>query len=335
MKKLVITLAASLIIATTGCGSNSPILTYVARDISGSSTPAAPQLFKLNEATQQATAVTIPIPSDAYYIASNSSATAVTYCRDSSTTGWDIFLMGLDGTEKQLTTNADACESVFSPDGKTLAFVSGASSDFLIMTMNVDGTNQAALYTPPAGTAESFYPEFSADGKSVVFYAYSTSGPSAARHLSPNTPSWLTQGPRHSQKVRPAVTSTGISQNGWYTMKLTDTAPTFVYTPNSMWGPAMYSADGTKLLFTDYDGTHWNISSINLDGTGLTPLTASTSTDNVSAVPYKNLIVFNQSNSTNNSWDVYVMDQTGNNQTLVHSTANTWEALIESYWSGD
>jgi Tol biopolymer transport system component len=339
MKKLALALALAGALAATGCGdSKTPILTYVAR--SNGSTATAPQLFKLNESTQQSTAVQIPIPTDAYYISPNSDATAVTYCRDSSTTGWDIFVMGLDGVEHQLTTNANACESVFSPDGKTIAFVSGQSGDYLIYTMNLDGSNQQALFTPPPTTAESFYPEFSADGKSLVFYAYTNSGPSAAQkhHLSARniarTPAWLTQGPIRSKKARPAVTSSGITQNGWYVMNLTDTAPTFVYTPNSWWGPAVFSADGKKLLVTDSAGSYYNISSVNLDGTELTPLTASTDEDDLAPVPYKNQIMFNRTNSTNNSWDIYVMNQDGSNQQLVHSTADTWEALIESYASG-
>lgn len=338
MKKFALTLAIAVVIVATGCGdSKSPILTYVAR--SSSSTSTAPQLFKLNESTQQSTAVPIPIPDTAYYISPNSDATAVTYCRYNGTTTYDIYSMGLDGIEKQLTTDADACESVFSPDGKTIAYVSGSSGDFLIMTMNLDGTNQQPIFTPTAGTAESFYPEFSADGKSLVFWVYANSGPSAARqlHRQGRTPSWLTQGPVRSKKARPAFAGTGVTQSGWYVMGLSDTAPTFVYTPNNgPWGPAVFSADGKKLLLTDSDGTADNIFTVNLDGSGLTEITSSTDPNapDFSPVPYKNLIVFNTMSATNSSWDIYVMNQDGSNQKLVHSTADMWEALIESYASG-
>ena len=338
MKKLALVLAIAVVIAATGCGnSSSPVLSYVTRDMSGASTPAAPQLFKLNEATKQATPVSIPIPSAALFVAVNSDASAVTYCRDIGTPGtsdYEILLMGLDGVEKTLTTNADACESVFSPNKKTIAYVSCASGDCLIMTMNVDGSNQKALYTPAAGTADSFDPEFSADGKSLVFFVIDNSGPSAARqpHRNGRPSSWLTHLNARSKKARPAAAGTGITASGWYTMGLSDTAPTFAYTPNSWWGPAVFSADGKKLLVTDYDGSYYNISSVNLDGTALTPLTASTDEDDIAPVPYKNLIMFNRGNSTNNSWDIYVMDQDGSNQTLVHSTTDTWEGLLDSYW---
>ncbi|MGB9071152.1 MAG: hypothetical protein WCC22_00645 [Terriglobales bacterium] len=119
-------------------------------------------------------------------------------------------------------------------------------------------------------------------------------------------------------------------------MALTDTSPTLVYSPSGYWGPAVYSADGKKLLLSMYDGTCYNISSVNLDGTGLVALTSSTDEDDFSPVPYQSVILFNRFNRSGaGAWDIYVMDQTGGNQTLVHSTADTYEALIETYYSGD
>lgn len=331
MKKLVITLAAALIIATTGCGdSKSPILTYVAR----SNSDNTPHLFTLNEATKTPTEVSISIPTDAYYVASNSDATAVTYCRNGSS-GYDIFVLGTDGVEHQLTTAADACESVFSPDGKTIAYVSYQNSGYLVYTMNVDGSNQQPVYSTDSSTW-LFYPEFSADGKSLVFYV-ETSGPYAAQHRSSAKRSpWLMQA-RHVKTPVHANTASGITSSGWYTMALTDSAPTLVYATTEWWGPAVFSGDGNKLLFTQYDGTTDNIFSVNLDGSGLTPLTTSTdsNTYNFSPVPYKNLIVFNQNNQTGSSWDIYVMNQDGTNPQLLHSTADTSETLLDSYWSGD
>ena len=328
MKKLVITLAVALIIATTGCGdSKSPIVTYVAR----SNSDGAPHLFTLNEATKTPTEVSISIPTDAYYVASNSDATAVTYCRDGDS-GYDIFLMGTDGVEHELTTGADACESVFSPDGKTIAFVSYQNSGYLVYTMNLDGSNQQPVYSADSSTW-LFYPEYSPDGKSLVFYVETGNGPSGLHRGPVEKSSWIKQGSRSKTSVH-ANTASGITSSGWYTMALTDSAPTLVYATNEIWGPAVFSGDGTKLLFTQYDGTTDNIFSVNLDGTGVTPLTASTdsNTYNFSPVPYKNLILFNQNNQTSSSWDIYVMNQDGTNPQLVHSTASTWEILNDSYW---
>jgi len=328
MKKLVITLAVALIIATTGCGdSKSPIVTYVAR----SNSDGAPHLFTLNEATKTPTAVSISIPTNAYYVASNSDATAVTYSRDDDS-GFDIFLMGTDGVEHQLTTGAEAYSPVFSPDGKTIAFYSYQNNGYLVYTMNADGSNQQPAYSTDSSTW-IYYPGFSPDGKSLVFYVETGVGPSAQHHGPVVKSSWLRHGNRSKTSVH-TNTASGITTSGWYVMALTDSAPTFVYAATDVWGPAVFSGDGKKLLFTQYDGTTDNIFSVNLDGSGLTPLTTSTdsNTYNFSPVPYKNLIVFNQNNQTNSSWDIYVMNQDGTNPQLVHSTASTWEILNDSYW---
>jgi len=332
MKKLAVTLAAAMImiIALTGCGtdSTSPLQTYVAR---ASSDSFAPHLFILNPTTQQSTAVAIPIPASAFHVASNSDATKVVYTRNDST-GWDIFLMGKDGIEKQLTTALDAWAPAFSPDGKTIAFYNYLSSSSSIVTMNLDGSNQTALY----GTAGvySFFPQFSPDGKSVSFFLNGGCCASQHRQGASEEASRL-----HAQNSHPAAAvraSAGAqvvsTTTGWYTMALTGTTPTLAYATTNWWGPAVYSGDGKKLLTSHYDGTEWNVFTFNLDGTALTPLTTSTATFSVSAVPNKNLILFTRYNSTNSSYDIYAMDQAGANQTLVTSTASTTQYLIDSYW---
>jgi len=333
MKKLAVTLAAAMmmVIALTGCGtdSTSPLLTYVAR--ASNDNVHAPHLFILNATTQQSTAVAIPIPASAFHVASNSDATKVVYTRNDST-GWDIFLMGKDGIEKQLTTALDAWAPAFSPDGKTIAFYNYLSSSSSILTMNLDGSNQTALY----GTAGvySFFPQFSPDGKSVSFFLNGGCCASQHRQGASEEASRL-----HAQNSHPAAAvraSAGAqvvsTTTGWYTMALTGTTPTLAYATTNWWGPAVYSGDGKKLLTSHYDGTEWNVFTFNLDGTALTPLTTSTATFSVSAVPNKNLILFTRYNSTNSSYDIYAMDQAGANQTLVTSTASTTQYLIDSYW---
>jgi Tol biopolymer transport system component len=335
MKKLAVTLAAAMmmIIALTGCGtdSKSPLLTYVAR---ASSDSYAPHLFILNPTTQQSTAVAIPIPASALHVASNSDATKVVYTR-SNTTGWDIFLMGKNGIEKQLTTGLHAWAPTFSPDGKTIAFYNYLSSSSSVVTMNLDGSNQKALYGTASGVY-AYYPQFSPDGKSVSFFLYVSGCNCASQHrqgAAEEASRLHAQNSHPAAAVRASVgTQVATPTTGWYTMALTGTTPTLAYAVTNWWGPAVYSADGKKLLTTHYDGTQWNVFSVNLDGTGLTPLTTITDTPSISAVPNKNLVVFDRYNSTASSRDIYVMDQTGANQTLVSSTASTTEYLIDSYW---
>src|SRR5260221_4390015 len=280
MKKLIITLAALAVIATPGCGtdSTSPLVTYVARAASDS---YAPHLFILNPTTQTSTAVTIPIPTNALHVASNRDATKVVYTRY-NTTGWDIFLMGKDGVEKQLTTGLDAWAPTFSPNGKTIAFYSYLSGSSSIVTMNLDGTNQTALYGTTSGLY-AYYPQFSPDGKSVSFFLYVSGCNCAPQHRQSAAEVASRLHAQNSHPAAPVHASVGAqaatpSTTGWYTMALTDTAPTLAYATNNWWGPAVYSADNKKLLLTQYDGTQWNVASVNLDGTGLTPLTIATDT---------------------------------------------------------
>ena len=335
MKKLAVILAAVVTVALTGCGtdSKSPLITYVARG----SSDITPHLYTLSSTTGTPTAVSIPIPSSAWYVASNNTATEVAYYR-SDDAGYDLFLMGKDGTEKPLTTDGRSWAAAFSPDGKTIVYSDYTNGPDQVFVMNSDGSSQHALYAPV--TDEVLFPTFSPDGKSVVFYLIA-GGPLANTHTrQPNSHSGplpdlrnrnLNAGSHRS--MHPQIAEP--SQSGWYTMALTDTTPTLVYATTSWWGPAVYSADGKKLLVTMYDGIQDNVFSISpLDGTGVaTALTTSTDTYNFSPVPYKNLILFNRYNNTTNVFDIYVMDQTGANQTLANSSASTYEGLQDAYFS--
>ena len=337
MKKLAVFLAAVITIALTGCGTDSTPsqLAYVARSSSDS---WAPHAFVLNPTTQKATAVAIPIPTNAGFVSIDSTATKVVYGR-SDDAGIDIYLMGTDGKEVQLTTDGNSQNPVFSPDGKTVAYTNQWYGFEQIATVNTDGTNQKVLYASGSSYYQ-FFPAFSPDGKSLTFYIELAGANSASQHgLASGQASHQTQ---VRNTFRNNVTrhltgsqASGLSQNGWYVMALTDTAPTLVYSPSDWWGPASFSADGKKLLFTDYDGTEWNVSSVNLDGSGVTELTSSTDLPDLAPVAYKGVITFNRINNTNSSWDIYVMDQTGGSPTLVHSTASTDENLVDTYWEED
>ena len=328
MKMLAVTLAAMMVVASTGCGTDSTpqTLTYVAH---GSDN--VPHLFKVNPTTKTSTAVAITIPSNVWYIAANRNATAVAYERDDNN-GTHVYYMGTDSVEKQLTTDVTAFAPAFSPNGKTIAYNDLPSgNDYEIFTMNVDGTNQKALYAPPAGTLSQFFPEFSPDGKSVVFYIWLGCGPNSG-HVKPEL--HIKNGYHKNVSSSCIAQQSGTpSQNGWYTMALTDTTPTLVYPTNNWWGPPVYSVDGKKLFVSDYDGTQWNIFSVNIDGTGITELTTNTDVESFSAVPYQNGVLFNRNSIDNTTWDIYTMDQTGANQVLVNTTPSTYESLVDAFWS--
>lgn len=328
MKMFALTLAAMMVIASTGCGTDGTpqTLTYVAHG-----TDNVPHLFKLNPTTKTTTAVAITIPSGVWYVTPNRSASAVAYERNDQN-GDHVYYMGTDSVEKQLTTDSTAFAPVFSPDGKTIAYNDlPTNSNYEVFTMNVDGTNQKALYAPPVGTVDQFYPQFSPDGKSVVFYIALACGPNVSRNAGKANSHMRSGYHKNTSSACDGPQSGTPSQNGWYTMALTDTTPTLVYTTNNWWGPPAYSLDGKKLFVTDYDGTQWNIFSVNIDGTGVTAVTTNTDVESFSAVPFQNGVLFNRDG--NSTWDIYTMDATGTNQLLLNSTPSTYESLDDAYWS--
>ena len=334
MKKLAVTLAALMVIASTGCGTDSnavpQALTYVAH---GSDN--LPHLFTLNTTTKTSTAVAISIPTGSWFVAPNPDVTAVAYERN-DVNGNHIFFMGKDSVEKQLTTDSNAFAPTFSPDGKTIAYNDQpANSNYEIFTMSLDGTNQKALYAPPVGTLNQYDPRFSPDGKSVVFYIQLACGAAASRHFDDAQATSRTHMRSGYQKNIAGVCSgpQGTpSQSGWYSMALTDTTPTLVYATNNWWGPPAYSVDGKKLFITDYDGIQWNIFSVNVDGTAVAQITTNTDVGSFSAVPYQNGVLFNREGNGNSTWDIYTMGSTGANQVLVNSTPSTYESLVDAYW---
>jgi Tol biopolymer transport system component len=316
-------------VVTLGCGdSKPPVVTYVARS---NSEGVPPQVYTLNEATGQSTALSIAIPADAFSVSTNRDASKVLYVRDGDS-GWDVFLMGADGVEHQLTTGDDAWGPVFSPDGKKIAFMSYQSVNYQIYTMNADGSGSTPLFVNT--DIEQDFPVFTADGKSLVFNVWIGCNCAAAQRHAPagrglHQPPHALKAQNHSATKANAA---AITQNGFYKMALSDSAPTLTYATDEWWGPTALTQNGKGIIFTMYDGTEDNIFKVNLDGSALTPLTTDTTTYDFAPISYKNLILFNRYNSDNSSGDIYVMDQDGANQKLVHSTDSTYEMLVDAYW---
>ena len=344
MRKLAVLLIMAASVLWTGCGDSSTSalpLVYVAR---GDSEVAS--VFTFNPVSKVSTPVNINFNTNsvaagtwAQFVSATLDASAVTYCYNTESDTYDIYMMGTDNVEHQLTTGADACESQFSPDGKTIAYVSEPeeSDAFQIFTMNSDGTGQTPLFTDTTGTTDQWLPQFSHDGKSIVFFVSELEDVAGAakhqfRHNSRSKQTW----PQVSGRNHAAHRNGEAVPPGWYVMALNGTSPTLVYQTSESWGSASFTSDDSGVLLTVFDGTEWNIATVKTDGTGFTPLTTNTSEPDFAAVTYKNLIVFNTLNDTNESADIWVMNQDGSNQALAGtSPVDTWESLADSFWEED
>ena len=79
--------------------------------------------------------------------------------------GFSIFIMDIDGTNKtQLTNNLESYSPVFSPDGSKILMRSSDGNNNTLYIMNVDGTNKINL-----NVDTSLQYQFSPDGSKIVF----------------------------------------------------------------------------------------------------------------------------------------------------------------------
>ena len=83
----------------------------------------------------------------------------------------EIYVMNVDGTEKQNLTNNPALDyhSSWSPDGKKILFISKRDGNKEIYVMNADGTDQRNLTHNPA---IDDYASWSPDGSKIVFVSH-------------------------------------------------------------------------------------------------------------------------------------------------------------------
>jgi Tol biopolymer transport system component len=97
------------------------------------------------------------------------------------TLGWDVFVVDLAaGRSAPLTSGGKSCRPRFSPDGRTIAFVSHAADGWGdVWTMNPDGTAKTRM-TVTDRTAD-YFPSWSPDGKEIVFCSGTAHSPREGR----------------------------------------------------------------------------------------------------------------------------------------------------------
>ncbi len=155
--------------------------------------------------------------------------------------GFEIYVANADGSNPNpLTTRNVDIEPAWSPDGKRIAFASARNGFFQIWTINVDGTEMEQI---SSNLSRSRSPVWSPDGKQVAFSAYRPVPGEQWKVIVRNSnPS----GAEH-------IVINGIGND-----------------PGNSAVVAAWKRN--RLLIGGYRG-NWDVFFVNLDGSGLTPLT--------------------------------------------------------------
>jgi Tol biopolymer transport system component len=95
--------------------------------------------------------------------------------------GWDVYLLDVaSGRPTPMTSGGKSCRPRFSPDGRTIAFVSSAADGMGdVWTMRPDGTGKTRM--TETGETADYFPSWSPDGKEIVFCSGTEHSPKRGR----------------------------------------------------------------------------------------------------------------------------------------------------------
>jgi Tol biopolymer transport system component len=187
-KNKTIVLAAGAVSALAGlnvgsAATNDPWIVFAASPNHGTQ---APQLFRVRASgsgLKQVTTGSHPANDAAF----GADGRRVAFSRLSS----GLFLINFDGSGlRRLTANGSDRYPVWSPNGRSLAFVRGAGSGYRLWLMSTNGHHQHRLRRAPALTAAE-RPAWTPDGKSLVipsgggFYRISAATGKVTKRLAP------------------------------------------------------------------------------------------------------------------------------------------------------
>ena len=256
---------------------------------------------------------------------------------------WQIFVMDLDGTNRQRVTRDtnDAIMPAWSPDGQRIVFASKIGDNRDVFVVSLDGTGLLNLTNHPAN---DYTPSWSPDGRQVVFssnrlgywemFLVNSDG-SEVRRIADEAIGG--QSPVFSPDGRLLAFSARDEENNWdiYVMPVPANGsppqpPRRLTTAVGNDLAPMFSPRGDRIAFESNRDGNYEIYVMNLDGGNQRNLTNLASANDQGPVwsPDGKRIMFYS--TRDGSWDIFVMSDTGRNVTNLTNTPDIDE--LEPSW---
>jgi TolB protein len=216
---------------------------------------------------------------------------------------WEVFVLDTNGDlPTQLTDfGADSWSLAWSPDGRSLAFVSNVTGDDEIYLVTLEDAAPVNLTKRP--DANEFLPVWSPSGQQIAFVSDRAGVEGAIQELEQDI---FVMAPDGSGVTRLT------DAEGW------DTSPN--------WSP-----DGSRIAFvTERDG-NFEVYVMNADGSDPVRLTQSAAYEwSPTWSPDGQLIAFTSTRDDYDTYDVYVMAPDGSNQ--IRLTSDPANDIIPRWW---
>ncbi len=231
--------------------------------------------------------------------------------------GAAIYVMDADGSNIRQLTGSGEGEShylpIFSPDGNRILFISTVNEEQTMWVMDADGSNQRRLTDTPGENWYSVWDPWSPDGATFLFHSTWETGATV----------------RFQPDVRLGATDLFLADpDGSNVRCLTQARDT----TEANGGVAIWSPDGTEILFSSNRDGNWEVWVMDADGSNERQLTHTSGAESVNQPvgwsPDGTEIVFNSSRGVEDRspWifqDVYVMDADGGNGRRLTASIDT------------
>jgi len=237
---------------------------------------------------------------------------------------YDLKVLRSDGTTTTVLSSQELLSAVLSPNGQKILYSYYDSSvvGYQIATINPDGTGNTVL--TPSGSF-GLYPQYTPDGSKIVFEAAGANARAIGVMNADGGNVTIISIPV-GQFCFPATNGSiiavgeyALTTQGLVTMNMDGSNQQLIVNTAYTVNPS-FSADGSKIIFSDGDGRNLNLYSVGSNGSNLLPLT--TTTFNWDPVVTGGKIYFvsipnGVTNPTTDSDQVFSINPDGSNLTQV------------------